>query len=367
MRTYLVVLLAALLLPASVAADPQACSSDEDCPENSSCVRVPCATCPMGEECPPCEPEGYCSPDGPEGFFGAECDNDADCPEGFTCEEHSFGSCGGTATCPACDCVPCPEGEECPDCECPPCEPEEPPDCEEETVHLCVFHPAQCSQDQDCDPGFVCYQEEICSGGGATSCACEACPDGEDCPPCECPEEPEIPEDDGCELVGGVCAPDQIACAGDGECPDGWECVELAFLCACDCGCAAPPCPEGEECPPPDCECPPCECEEDAERYCLPPGWDDMVTAAADRGPLPEAPEGGGQQEAGAGLGKLWDRDGDGHGQNTPGDNTGGGGGGGASNTSGGCAVIPPIEGGTPALGFILLIGLLAGIRRRRS
>src|SRR5690606_3444867 len=126
--------------------------------------------------------------------------------------------------------------------------------------------------DTDCAlPGFVCFEAEICEGGG---CACEPCAEGEDCPPCECDEPAE-----NCWTEGGYCAPDELPCAADADCAHGWECALLGEG-GVDCACACPGCAEGEDC---TCECDPCD-EVASEGRCLPPGWEEQVLQFDDDG-----------------------------------------------------------------------------------
>lgn len=283
---------------------PEGCETDADCPDDMECVPMPCAcacmACEEGEECEPCEcpdcpDDGECMPkydDPPDGWYADECESDADCPAEFKCEEIGYGSCGGaTPACPPCTCMACdPDDEECDpeDCECPPCEEEfVEPECTEEIVKVCMFVPEECEADADCADGFECVAQEVCYGMGTSCacpeivCACETCPDGEECEPCECPEVPPCDCDDEeeyveeCETLGAYCVPQQITCEDDEGCPEGWECLDFPDDCVCPmCDCAVPPCPEGEECPEPDCDCGPCECEEGGgESYCVPDGW----------------------------------------------------------------------------------------------
>ena len=285
---------------------PTGCSTDQDCPEGSQCVSMPCAcdckACPEGEECEPCGPcdcddLGECMPiyeDDPGGWYGEECETDEDCPVEFKCEEVSWGQCGGsTPTCAPCTCAACdPDDESCDpeDCECPPCDEQgEAPECFEETVKMCTFSPTECEADADCGDGFECLAQEICYGYGTAcacpdiACACEPCPEGEECeaceceelPPCDCPEEEEYVEE--CETVGSYCVPRQVACSDDADCFEGWTCEDFGGDCACPmCECMSEDCAEGEECAlPEECSCPPCDCSDETEAYCVPAGWKD--------------------------------------------------------------------------------------------
>lgn len=241
------------------------CETDADCPDGFYCVGVgmpcvcECPPCPEGEECecPPCDcPKGECiemEDDSFDDVIAGECETDADCPIGFVCEEMLLPC--PEPECPVCVCPQCdPDDPECdPDaCECPDCE-DVPSDCLHEPVKVCVFSPQECSEDSDCPEGFECQQFEKCSGGGSKECVCPvcACPEclpGEECPPCACPEEPEPCEceEDGSEeecVVVSICAPQEVPCETNTDCPEGFECVGS-----------------------------------DVESTCLPVGWDDVTT-----------------------------------------------------------------------------------------
>jgi len=258
-------------LPA-LAADT--CATDEDCPEGLVCLPAPCPAiaCQDPADCPPCEPTGFCAEPGTPGDsgFGRECVVDQDCPFGFVCKEQEV-PCPG-AVCPPCGCA-CEPGQEGCDCQCPECP--EPPPCEPRFVKTCVYEPKTCSTDDDCDAGFTCVAEEVCSGGCTCgSCVCPSCPEGATCPPCDCPE-PEpctCDTEPSCEVTGHHCEPKQIPCAEDAQCPEGWTCTPVGGTsCLCpDCACPAPD-PAGGA---PDCECGPCDCDQEtSEQVCLPPGW----------------------------------------------------------------------------------------------
>jgi hypothetical protein len=265
------------------------CETDADCAAHEVCERValPCAVpptctcacpdCPPGQACPPCEcpdcpPEDAFAPCAEETYGVClprwerdGCASDADCPAGFACEEIQV-PCAATPC--ACACAGCAEGEECEPCECLPCEPEP---CEAETYATCVWAPLECAADADCPDGFECVAQESCWGGGG-GCACPPCPEGAECPPCECPDEEEYFEE--CEVTGHVCQPRAIACEDDAGCPAGWTCEATFGDCACACTCdAGPACEPGQECPAaPPCECEPCDCGP-AESFCVAPGW----------------------------------------------------------------------------------------------
>lgn len=287
----LLVLTASLvLLPLTAFAMP--CETDADCDEGQVCAPAPasCPPCEAGAECPSCEPEtsGECMDAGGGGhefWSGVECETDADCPDLFSCSEEAV-PCAMPAI--ACDCPDCPP--DAPDCD-PECSCPDPGDyeCPDETVKICVYEPASCETDAECGEGFECYAEEICYGSSG-GCACPGWdPDsGEEPAECTCDEEPVSTEE--CEVVGSYCAPKQVECQADADCPNGWECATFAMGGSGDvaCACTTCACPEGAEC---DCETT-CDCPETEEPevveetmgYCLPGGWGDVVSSAMDSG-----------------------------------------------------------------------------------
>jgi hypothetical protein len=93
------------------------------------------------------------------------------------------------------------------------CEPVDP----EPSESTCSYDPTSCETDADCErDGYVCIEGEgarECSGSGS------ACAAGEECPPVEVEcSEPEIIR---------YCFPGRVDCSDDGECAEGWRCVEL--------------------------------------------------------------------------------------------------------------------------------------------
>jgi uncharacterized protein (TIGR03382 family) len=304
--------MALLLLPMMAAAQP--CESDDDCEEGEGCVKEPCATCAPGEECPPCDPQGECvamEPAGPPTLVtNIECDSDADCPTFFACTEQTLPCANGGSSDCACAGCDSSEGEECPPCECPEPDETEWEDCGD-TLMVCTWTLQECEADADCGAGFECMADEVCygSGGGGCACAgcvCPDCPEGEECPPCDCPEEIECdcPEEEPegevvCETVGAWCVPAEVECADASACPEGWECADVPNGNGTSCSCGPCACDsEGGE----DCECPPCECgdeEEQSALMCLPAGWSEVIAADAVVGYEGEM-SGGGSYEGGA-------------------------------------------------------------------
>lgn len=201
------------------------CDANDDCPVGFACemITMPCAapdclpcTC---EACDPddeeCDPEACECPECPEPepcdseeigicvYDMVDCETDADCGEGFECleVEECWGSGGGCAC--ECACEACPDGEECPPCECPDC------DCGDEEFEegcetvgsFCAPKEQVCDTDDDCLDGWECMF--MATGGGGSDCMCLTCEPGEECPPCDCDDEPEEWVDEE-----GWCVPD---------------------------------------------------------------------------------------------------------------------------------------------------------------
>jgi len=334
------------------------CLTDEDCPEGLVCMPAPCPAmaCEDPADCPPCDATGFCmEPDNPGGGgWEDQCAEDQDCPFDFVCKAMEI-PCPGVACTPCdCDCKPGTEG--C-DCQCPECP--EPAPCEPVFVHVCVYEPKACSVHDDCGEGFECVAQEVCSGGCACAgCACPECPEGEECPPCDCPE-PEpctCDQEPSCEVTGRFCQPKKIPCAEDSQCPADWTCSPVGGTsCLCpDCACPAPDGEGGGT----DCECGPCDCDQEtAEQLCLPPGWANAGISDPDGleyGQPRTDPTGGEEATGGNSPGGATNQDG-----TTPP----------AAQETG---MVPPSKGGctaaTPADALplaMLLLGLAA--RRRRS
>jgi len=251
---------------------------------------------------------------------------------------------------------------------------------------MCVFTPTECEADDDCLEGFECIQVEECMGGGSgcacTECACPDCPDGEECPPCDCPDEPvcecdEEPEEwEECEVIASVCLPAEVPCENDEDCPGDFVCMEDPEGTDCLCpACACPDCPPGEECE--GCECPPCDCGGgEAESFCVPEGWDEVefwgtgggAETSADgqdngkdgtedpEAPDPDAPD---DEEEGTPGGDQGDADGTGD----DGGDQGSGETGGTQTESSGCSATPN---GTFFSLLMLLLALLSLSATRR-
>ena len=391
MKTGLMVA-ALLMLPLSALATP--CESDADCPSGQSCQMetMGCPPCIPGGECPSCEPatSGVCAD--PYEVFAGDCDVDADCPSGWVCEEQLM-PCAAPPPSGACACPAGAPGETCEPCDCGTGTSQQPPDeteCTPETVQMCTYHPTQCSTDADCQEGFECYEDQICSGGvgcASAGCACAECPPGQSCEPCDCPPPEEDPcadfepEEPTCETVGAFCAPKQVECATDADCPDGWECADLGYNTATtDC----PTCACSSE--EPDCTCEPCDfgAPEPVPGACLPQGWSDAIPVAQGGGSYdgatsgeaaPTSPNdillGNGAPKGGAAGGPGGDNGagggGNGNGTGAPGGGTGTTGSTGGSSSTGCSATGTAATTGFAALLSILLIVFVSLARRRND
>jgi len=233
-----------LLWGAPARAAGEACAVDEDCAADEYCAQKPCpdiACDPDASECPvvECELEGECVSLRPSGVDA--CVEDADCPTGYVCDVV-----GGVG----CATVACPPDEPCP----------EPEPCENQVFMGCV--PAPCTDDADCGEGMVCLSVsyEICS---ASTCADIVCPEGAECPepePCDTRSE--------CEQRNeAFCAPSWVApCQADADCGEGFNCVQ-GEQCSCDGGGANVPSDGGDPQEQPE---PSCTCEPSGEMYCQP-------------------------------------------------------------------------------------------------
>jgi uncharacterized protein (TIGR03382 family) len=229
---------------------------------------------------------------------------------------------------------------------------------------MCVFTPTECVVDDDCVEGFECFAIEQCSGSGSMgscvceNCLCADCPEGEECPPCNCPEEPvcecddePVPEfEEECTTLASICFPKEVSCETDADCAEDFTCVDIGMGdsggtssdCVCP-PCACPPCPEGEECE--DCDCQPCECDDadddfeaEAELICMPNGWEDADYVGGEGDP--DTSKAADESEEGAADGSTDD--------------------------SSGCTASATANGMPAAMMFFLLLGL-ALVRTRKS
>ena len=161
--------------------------------------------------------------------------------------------------------APCQEGEPCVSGVCQDIDPcrayTDPESCTAATDERCAWADTELCPADDCGDGGFCYQvpEDDCT------CVCPlACPEGEECPPCEC------------DCSGGGGGEEDCVCSGT-VCPEGDdECVPEPMECTCETeeGVVCPDAPDAESCaavdgcgwvqsPCPLCPAPECgECEE---------------------------------------------------------------------------------------------------------
>lgn len=232
------------------------CDSDVDCGAELVCgapVQEPCpmADCPPDVECPvfTCEPQThrYCEP--------KPCAGDDDCGEGLACVTITTTSCSSPTMPVSCDAEGnCTGGSES--------EPSE-TTCDEESASYCLPRwAAPCVADVDCGPGFSCVEMEscACSGGGSSD---PAVPDGSGGA-----DEPSSDGAEGtCSCTGSgelYCEPEQVPCAADGDCLEGWTCEAMGTA-----TCSSSSGDGGAE-----------VCTTSEESYCAPPGWDTYAGAA---------------------------------------------------------------------------------------
>ncbi len=111
-----------------------------------------------------------------------------------------------------------------------------------------------CNSDADCPDGYGCMM---------MGCACTDCPPGEECLPCDCPEEGE----GWCEYFGDDDWDDDWGfygseCDVDADCPMGFACDMVSVPCATNQICTPCVCegcdPDDEDCEAEPCECPDC-------------------------------------------------------------------------------------------------------------
>jgi len=324
--------LAALALLAAPVSAQTTCTGDSDCSPGLVCEIVggtACATmvCPPGVDCPPPEP---CEPEDIYGCVPGPCEKDADCGDDLVCVTVSYDACPPIAM-P--DCAP---GVECP---LPP-----PVECEPVSESFCApRYVGPCEVDSDCGDRFTCAEAEECfcsgsSGGGSMG--------GEPLPPPPPDgdgggEEDPPPMDEGdtscgCEPSGTFyCKPDEISCAADGECPDGWSCLlsMAPVACTIDSESGISYCDD-----PPD----------TTDGFCAPPYWDEGFGVSRGESTPPALSVAAGSDDAQAtGFAEA------------------GGGGAEAGASGGGCQAVPGTAQGL--LGLPWLAGIFLFLRRRRS
>ena len=146
-----------------------------------------------------------------------ECTSDADCDEGMACIENA--------------CPPCAEGEECPPCTAT---------CEKVGVLEEIGGPPSCETDADCPSGLSCQEMETYCGGMMTEpgCVCPECAEGDECPPCDCGDEPAgepLPSEEDPDCVDGMktvltCMP--VPCDETTVCGENFACQPMIEICS---------------------------------------------------------------------------------------------------------------------------------------
>jgi hypothetical protein len=142
--------------------------------------------------------------------------------------------------------------------------------CAGPTVGECVLEEVFCETDEECEANYTCAVTGTAKSCGSGGLAIQPTPD---CPPgAECGPEPEpIPEQ--CELLEErTCVPRQFPCETDGDCPDGWSCIDFSFF---------PPNPEQD-----GYQGPPWwyTGEEKVAVACMPEGWTTMLARLTHEG-----------------------------------------------------------------------------------
>lgn len=350
-------------------AGAQECVDDADCYQNWACEVVGemgCAVaCPEGQEC---DIPVDCVAEEIKECVAQPCESDDQCEEGMVCHTETREECSGGSM------VDCRPGSECPE--------PTPVECETVTESACVpGYALPCQQDSDCGEGFACVEAEECwcegsgtAGAGGGSGGAPADADGGAAEPQSGSGEDDpapVPEGDvpvsyeeqcTCEPTGEYyCEMQEIACASDSDCPQGWACEADPWQAV---SCSVPEGGSGECVPDPV----------EVSMVCLPPfsdlggygrGWGAEAStggvALLDGGSTKEETLGDSPAEGGGGTGstELTSSDGteaDGDAAESKGDD-------------GGCRVANV---GSNAAGGTLawlagLLGLLALRRRRRG
>lgn len=352
----------ALCLVSSSALADETCG-DTTCPTGFVCNQgeSPCAA-PVAREGDTgdveqdpivCEPEiyYYCS--------AASCTSNSDCGADQVCNTTTEMSCsGGGATI---DCDP-----DAPDCQALVAE--DPPECEEDTVSQCTFKwDLPCTEAADCGPNFTCEPEERCSCSGSAGAGGAAGTDpgdiaegsttsgvAEDVPSSD-PAEPARPVDCGCEPTGiSRCQVIQTKCSDDSDCSEGWTCqANPNGMCSID--------SDGKE-----------TCETDGPaKLCLPP-YSNTLLQGADGGDVlvdsedasvPRDEQDNGETATGDKAGDDDDDDDDAADSANDSDQTGSS----PKASEGGCSVGGMTPSSGSAIGLLLGLGAIVGLRRRRA
>ena len=275
------------LAGSAAAAHADECATDEDCPIGFACegLAIACPDAPPclpGEDCeepPPCPEDGElaCVPS------PTACTSDDDCSGDWTCVTFTYEECwGGDSTDP--EPMPGGDSEEEPDEGSG--DPEPTPDedgdsaewgCETISESYCAPpYAGECETDADCGAGFACTEIEECACAGSGSSGSSGGSTPEPVPvPEPAPDDPgsdDAPdgeEKDGhgeedCECTGAgsyYCELIEIDCESDSDCPDDWTCVDWGVS-------VSAPCWEDED-GEVICE----DVEEERYRRCEPPGY----------------------------------------------------------------------------------------------
>jgi hypothetical protein len=300
-------------------ADPTTCTADSDCTKGftcqvvgaSACAGYACAGPAAGVDAEACPPPPPCDPTVMKGCMPGPCTTDSDCATGMVCYADS------TTSCPPSEPVPsCPKNA---DCGAPVIDAGA---CTTTTVKSCVpRYELPCTVASDCGDGFTCVPDSVtvCSGGGAVDAA------------------PSPPTCITTVESTSSCLANTIPCTTPANCPSTWTCV-------------AQPEPDTEICAGPasfDGAVPPCGSPDaaPAQSLCEPPytnlGSSSGDAALSDAGTAPVAANAGGTPSNGSSS-------------SAP------------TGSSGGCQMAAPgaATGGIP---FLVLLGLTALSRRRRS
>lgn len=237
------------------------CTSDDDCPDGSSCQFIPVA-CPS----PDCGPDQECEPvECPEESTGycesvpTECLLDSDCDDGEICQRVDLNDCENQS-------APCRIDDDgfvvCEDPE------DDDAECESEMVSFCTArHHATCEDDADCGEGFTCEALEVCECQSGGSDSDGPAPGSEDTP--------DMAPTDNCSCEStdeGYCKLQEIPCTDDDACPGDLVCIRSSVSGATDSACTTDS--NGtESCPPREDEGPPGEESPRGEEqgYCAPP------------------------------------------------------------------------------------------------
>lgn len=245
---------AAALVGLSSFAAAQDCNTDADCGEGFHCESYgeTCSFAP-GQEEPECDaPDGgYCV------RTPVTCDTDADCGYAWLGCQASYGGDEppSVGTDNGADEAFCPEEE----CGAP--EPTEP------GPSYCAPKEITCEADSDCPADFECTV--YATSGGGSDCAAPACPEGEECEvDFSCEEREPAPVEEY-----RACAPREITCNADNDCPSDWTCLTESYGYCTGSGGAAPE-PGDDFAPDQDREAPEDNCFEETISRCIPAGYD---------------------------------------------------------------------------------------------